>query len=284
MRVFELAGPPRLSGRHADRHARRGPRRGRGEARPGGRDRPLAAAADEPAGAGGGVRDRRGRIRWRAGDRRRRPGADAAERHLHGDLAGGLRGDPLEGRRRGRKAAAALRPTARACLDLGVVDAIVPEPSGGAHRDHDRAAGCWTSRSGPRWPRSRPSRCASAVATGAPSTAPWACGAWPSPTERARGRQRIGRVPLREGRQRLSGDPDAAHLVRAVAHRAVAGLARAQPRQRPAGGAAAGELRLDRPRGRLRVRRWPMAARTRRRERNRSSAVSARRIAFVRHE
>ena len=34
----------------------------------------------------------------------------------------------------------ALRPTADACLALGVVDAIVPEPSGGAHRDHAKAA------------------------------------------------------------------------------------------------------------------------------------------------
>ncbi len=39
-----------------------------------------------------------------------------------------------------RKAAAAFRPTAKGCLDLGVIDAIVEEPSGGAHRDHDRAA------------------------------------------------------------------------------------------------------------------------------------------------
>ena len=39
-----------------------------------------------------------------------------------------------------RKAAYAFRPTARACLDLGVIDEIVPEPSGGAHRDHDRSA------------------------------------------------------------------------------------------------------------------------------------------------
>ena len=39
-----------------------------------------------------------------------------------------------------KRAAAALRPTAEACLALGVVDAIVPEPSGGAHRDHARAA------------------------------------------------------------------------------------------------------------------------------------------------
>jgi acetyl-CoA carboxylase carboxyl transferase alpha subunit len=39
-----------------------------------------------------------------------------------------------------KRAAAALRPTAEACVALGVVDAIVPEPSGGAHRDHARAA------------------------------------------------------------------------------------------------------------------------------------------------
>jgi len=39
-----------------------------------------------------------------------------------------------------RKAAAAFKPTARYCRELGVVDGIVPEPSGGAHRDADRAA------------------------------------------------------------------------------------------------------------------------------------------------
>ncbi|HEX5556714.1 MAG TPA: acetyl-CoA carboxylase carboxyltransferase subunit alpha [Gaiellales bacterium] len=39
-----------------------------------------------------------------------------------------------------KRAAAALRPTAEACLALGVVDLIVSEPSGGAHRDHARAA------------------------------------------------------------------------------------------------------------------------------------------------
>ncbi len=39
-----------------------------------------------------------------------------------------------------RKAAAAFKPDAVHCLDLGVIDAIVPEPSGGAHRDADEAA------------------------------------------------------------------------------------------------------------------------------------------------
>ena len=39
-----------------------------------------------------------------------------------------------------KKAAAAFMPDAAHCLELGVVDAIVPEPSGGAHADHDEAA------------------------------------------------------------------------------------------------------------------------------------------------
>ena len=38
------------------------------------------------------------------------------------------------------QAARALRPTAESCLALGVIDAIVPEPSGGAHRDRGKAA------------------------------------------------------------------------------------------------------------------------------------------------
>ncbi len=39
-----------------------------------------------------------------------------------------------------RKAAAAFKPDAAHCLELGVVDAIVPEPAGGAHTDPDAAA------------------------------------------------------------------------------------------------------------------------------------------------
>ena len=39
-----------------------------------------------------------------------------------------------------KKAAAAFKPDARHCLELGVVDGIVPEPEGGAHTDHDQAA------------------------------------------------------------------------------------------------------------------------------------------------
>jgi acetyl-CoA carboxylase carboxyl transferase subunit alpha len=39
-----------------------------------------------------------------------------------------------------RKAAAAFKPDAAHCLELGVIDAIVPEPENGAHADHDEAA------------------------------------------------------------------------------------------------------------------------------------------------
>jgi acetyl-CoA carboxylase alpha subunit len=39
-----------------------------------------------------------------------------------------------------RKAAAAFKPDAVHCLELGVVDGIIPEPERGAHADHDEAA------------------------------------------------------------------------------------------------------------------------------------------------
>jgi acetyl-CoA carboxylase carboxyl transferase subunit alpha len=39
-----------------------------------------------------------------------------------------------------KKAAAAFKPDAVHCLELGVIDAIVPEPDGGAHTDPDEAA------------------------------------------------------------------------------------------------------------------------------------------------
>ena len=39
-----------------------------------------------------------------------------------------------------KKAAAAFKPDAVHCLELGVVDGIVPEPEGGAHTDSDEAA------------------------------------------------------------------------------------------------------------------------------------------------
>jgi acetyl-CoA carboxylase carboxyl transferase subunit alpha len=43
-------------------------------------------------------------------------------------------------RARSQQAADALRLTAQDCLVMGVIDAIIPEPLGGAHRDPDAAA------------------------------------------------------------------------------------------------------------------------------------------------
>lgn len=39
-----------------------------------------------------------------------------------------------------KSAASAFKPDAAHCLELGVIDGIVPEPDGGAHLDHDAAA------------------------------------------------------------------------------------------------------------------------------------------------
>ena len=39
-----------------------------------------------------------------------------------------------------RDAAAAFQPTAATCYRWGIADSVVPEPPGGAHRDHDEAA------------------------------------------------------------------------------------------------------------------------------------------------
>ena len=39
-----------------------------------------------------------------------------------------------------KKAASAFKPDAAHCLELGVIDGIVPEPEGGAHESHDAAA------------------------------------------------------------------------------------------------------------------------------------------------
>src|SRR5437016_5871020 len=39
-----------------------------------------------------------------------------------------------------QKAAAAFKPDAAHCLELGVIDAVVPEPEGAAHADYDEAA------------------------------------------------------------------------------------------------------------------------------------------------
>ena len=73
-----------------------------------------------------------------------------------------------------KRAAAALRPTAEACLELGVVDAIVAEPSGGAHRDHARAAELLADAIQIELEVSRRCRRAAARRAGGRSSAAWA--------------------------------------------------------------------------------------------------------------
>ena len=73
-----------------------------------------------------------------------------------------------------KKAAAAFKPDARHCLELGVVDGIVPEPPGGAHTDHDEAARLLGESLRARSPSSTRRMRTSASARGAESSAPWA--------------------------------------------------------------------------------------------------------------
>ena len=135
-RLIELAGRFGLPVLTLRRHLRRLSRhRGRG-ARPGRGDRALDRGLPRSAGAAGRHHHRRGRLGRRDRAGRRRPGADAGARDLFGDLAGGLRLDPVARRRRRRPTAAeALRLTAEDLLRLSVIDQIIPEPLGGAHRD-----------------------------------------------------------------------------------------------------------------------------------------------------
>ena len=112
-------------------------------------------------------RDRRGRLGRRGGDRGGRPRADAGERHLLGDLTGGLRVDSLAGRGPGEEGSggvqAGRRPLPRARRDRrdraraggrrpgrprGGGDA----PARGAHRASRRAHGCACRRAPARAP------------------------------------------------------------------------------------------------------------------------------------
>jgi acetyl-CoA carboxylase carboxyl transferase subunit alpha len=77
---------------------------------------------------------RRGRVGRRRRARHRGPGGDAGALDLLGDLARGLRLDPVEGRREDARGGQALRLTAQDLLALGVIDRIIPEPVGGAQR------------------------------------------------------------------------------------------------------------------------------------------------------
>ena len=93
----------RRAAAHVHRHARRVSRHRRRGARPVGSDRQEPLCDGGAARAGRGLGDRRGRLGRRARDRRGRRDAHDAVLDLFGDLARGLRRDPLEERgERGR--------------------------------------------------------------------------------------------------------------------------------------------------------------------------------------
>jgi acetyl-CoA carboxylase carboxyl transferase subunit alpha len=77
-----------------------------------------------------------------------RPGADAAVLDLLGDQPRRLRLHPLEDQRQGPGRAEALGITAHRLKALGLVDKIVNEPVGGAHRDPKQMAAFPQARSG----------------------------------------------------------------------------------------------------------------------------------------
>ena len=138
----------RLPAGHDDRHARRVPGRRRGAARPGRRDRPLAGDDGAPERADGGLRDRRGRsggaVAIAVADR-----VLMQENAIYSVISPeGCAAILWRDAGEAQKAAAAFKPDAVHCLELGVVDAVVPEPEGGAHTDSTPLPRC--SRRHPR--------------------------------------------------------------------------------------------------------------------------------------
>ena len=113
IRLMDLADRFGAAGHHPRRHPRRLPRQGRRGARPGRGDRPLDREVPADRRAARLRHHRRGRLRRRRRLRHRRPHRHARAFDLLGDLARGLRLDPLEGRREdegGRRGAAPDRP------------------------------------------------------------------------------------------------------------------------------------------------------------------------------
>ena len=78
---------------------------------------------------------RRGRLGRRGRHRHGQPHLDARARDLFGGLAGRRRLDPVARSARAIDAATNMKITAQDLLRLGVIDGIIPEPVGGAHRD-----------------------------------------------------------------------------------------------------------------------------------------------------
>ena len=96
------------------------------------------------------------------------------ENAIYSVISRRLRRDPLARRRRGEEGGRGVQADARHCLELGVIDAIVPEPAGGAHTDHDEAAVLLADRCARRSPTLTLWSPRSADASGEASFAPWA--------------------------------------------------------------------------------------------------------------
>ena len=70
-------------------------------------------------------------------------------------------------------AAEAMKITAKDLSELGCIDAIIPEPAGGAHTDHAQAAEFWTPRCSSIWPRSSNCRSANCSKPAIRNSATW---------------------------------------------------------------------------------------------------------------
>ena len=162
----------RLSADHVRRHAGRVPR-GRGRAaRPGRRDRALPGGDAPAPDPDRRLHHRRGRLRRGGRDRGRRQRADAGERDLLGDLARGLRRDPLarpgreaEGGRRLQARRGPLPRARRDRLDRARSRPEAPTPT------TTRPPGCSASRSARPWTTSTAAPGTTSSAGGAPVSA-----------------------------------------------------------------------------------------------------------------
>ena len=111
----------------------------------------IARSTEACLGADGAQRrrrHRRGRLGRRDRDRHRQQGADAGTRDLHRDLAGGRGLDPLARFHRAQDAATNMKITAQDLRRFGVIDAIIDEPVGGAHRAPEETIECGSAM---RW-------------------------------------------------------------------------------------------------------------------------------------
>ena len=139
--LHEAGREVRPAGRHADRHRRRLPRHRRRRARPGREHRPQPDGNEPPQDPDRQHRHRRRRLRRRTGHRRGRPrGHDGVRLVLASSAPRGAAASSGKAARTPPTRPRALKLTSKHLKQLGVIDTVVPEPLGGAHRDPHTAA------------------------------------------------------------------------------------------------------------------------------------------------